>query len=219
MGTPHLWPFFDLVIRTPSLTLRLPTDEQLVALTGVIAEGIHDPEWMPFDDPPWTDESSPQRERSWLVRQWAARAAITPDQWRLRFGVFDLAGEPLGMQDVLAATFPALRTVSTYSWLGRSHQGRGIGKEMRSAVLHLAFGEFGAERAESSAFEDNLGSAGVSRSLGYEENGTEWGLRRGRPEMLLRFVLTRENWELQARDEIIIEGADTCLELLGLPGR
>jgi RimJ/RimL family protein N-acetyltransferase len=212
----HLWPFFDLVVTTPTLTLRIPTDEQLVQLTDVIRDGIHAPEWMPFDDPPWTDEPTPERERSWLVRQWAARTTLRPDQWRLRFAVFDARGEPLGMQDMFATTFPALRTVGTYSWLGRLHQGRGIGKEMRSAVLHLAFSCFGAARAESSAFEDNLGSAGVSRSLGYMENGFEWGLRRGQPERLTRFVLSEEDWRRTARGDITTEGVEPCAVVLGL---
>ncbi|MEA3054588.1 MAG: hypothetical protein QOD30_20 [Actinomycetota bacterium] len=212
----HLWPFFDLVVRAPTVVLAIPSDEQLLELADVIRDGIHDPAWMPFDDPPWTDEASPARERAWLERQWAARTAIGVDQWRLRFGVFSPSGEALGMQDVLATTFPALRTVSSYSWLGRRHQGRGIGTAMRAAMLHLAFDGLGADRAESSAFLDNEGSSGVSRALGYKENGLEWGLRRGKPEPLQRFVLTVGDWQRSPRPECTIEGLDACLPRLGL---
>ena len=42
-----------------------------------------------------------------------------------------------------------MRTVGTGSWLGRPYQGRGIGKEMRGAVLALAFDGLGAEVAET----------------------------------------------------------------------
>jgi RimJ/RimL family protein N-acetyltransferase len=87
---------------------------------------------------------------------------------------------------------------------------------MRTAVLHLAFDGLGAQRAESSAFEDNLASAGVSRSLGYVENGVEWGLRRGSPARLTRFVLDREAWARTDHDGLVLEGLGPCLPLLGL---
>jgi RimJ/RimL family protein N-acetyltransferase len=211
----HLWPFFDLRISAGDITLRIPDDDDLVALADVIRGGLHDPAWMPFDDPPWTDEPSPGRERAWLTRQWSSRA-VSPEQWRLRFGVFDASGGALGMQDLLATTFPQLRTVTTYSWLGRAHQGRGIGTAMRAAVLHLAFDGLGAERAESSAFVDNRGSAGVSRALGYAENGVEWGLRRGAPEPLVRFVIDRDGWAAARPEGLAITGLEPCLPLLGL---
>ncbi len=210
------WPFFDLLVRTPILELRIPDDGLLDRLAVVIKAGIHDPEWMPFDDPPWTDEPSPDRERTWIARQWAARAAINPDAWRLRFAVVDQAGTPLGMQDLFSSNFIALRTVGTYSWLGQAHQGRGIGKEMRSAVLHLAFETFGAERAESSAFDDNIASAGVSSALGYKPNGHEWALRRGRPDRMTRYLLQREDWQQGRRDDITIFGVAMCRPHLGL---
>ena len=49
--------------------------------------------------------------------------------------------------------------------------GRGFGKEMRAAVLGFAFDGLGALSAETSAFLDNAASNGVTRSLGYEDNG------------------------------------------------
>jgi RimJ/RimL family protein N-acetyltransferase len=211
----HLWPFFDLRVSAGDVTLRLPTDDELLELAEVIRDGIHDPDWMPFDDPPWTDEASPERERAWLARQWSSRA-VAADEWRLRFGAFDRSGRAIGMQDLLATTFPRLRTVTTYSWLGRRFQRQGFGTAMRTAALHLAFDGLGADRAESSAFEDNLASAGVSRALGYVENGFEWGLRRGRPERLARFVLDRDAWARTDRDGLSMEGVDPCLPLLGL---
>ncbi|EQD45135.1 GCN5-related N-acetyltransferase, partial [mine drainage metagenome] len=70
---------------------------------------------------------------------------------------------------------------STGSWLGREHQGRGFGKEMRAAILHLGFATLGAEEALTSAFSDNPASIRVTRGLGYEENGTWRAARRGRP--------------------------------------
>ena len=77
----------------------------------------------------------------------------------------------IGQQDIDAEGFAVRKVVSTGSWLGRDHQGRGAGKEMRAAVLHLAFAGLGAERAETAAFADNPASMRVTESLGYEPNG------------------------------------------------
>ena len=80
-------------------------------------------------------------------------------------------GRPIGAQSIDAEAFAIHRTVATGSWLGLQFQGRGFGREMRAAVLGLAFDGLGARVAESSAFLDNGASNAVSRGLGYEENG------------------------------------------------
>ncbi len=77
-----------------------------------------------------------------------------------------------------AKDFALLKTVSTGSWLKQSVQGRGLGKEMRAAVVLWAFDWLGADVAESEAADWNAASLGVSRALGYEPNGTTrkaWG--------------------------------------------
>lgn len=215
MTIERYWPLFALRLVTSRLVLRLPGDDDLAALARLIEEGIHDPAQMPFDDPPWTDEPSPGRERAWLQRQWQQRAAWDPAQWRLRL-LAEHEGQPVGMQDLVAASFPSLGVVSTYSWLGRAWQGRGFGKEMRAAVLALAFDRLGARQAESTAFEDNHASVGVSRALGYEENGREWMLRRGSPAPAVRFRMTPALWRALARPPTAIEGLEACLDLFGL---
>ena len=43
--------------------------------------------------------------------------------------------------------YPVLREVSTFSWVGVRHHGRGIGTEMWAAALHLAFAGLGATNA------------------------------------------------------------------------
>ena len=48
-------------------------------------------------------------------------------------------GSVAGVQGMLATDFAVNRQVSTGSWLGQAYHGRGIGKEMRAAILHLAF--------------------------------------------------------------------------------
>ena len=91
--------------------------------------------------------------------------------------------------------FPVLRTFETGSWLGLAHQGRGIGKEMRAAVLHFGFAGLGGLRAETAAYHDNHSSLGVTRSLGYQDDGTEIKVRRGRRDHHLRFKMERADWE------------------------
>ncbi len=41
--------------------------------------------------------------------------------------------------------------MTTGSWLGRAHQGRGLGKEMRQAALHIIFAGLGAQQAVTRA--------------------------------------------------------------------
>lgn len=99
---------------------------------------------------------------------------------------------PGGFQDLFATHLPVTRAVETGSWLTRRAQGRGIGKEMRAAVLHLAFEGLGAVEAYSASFEDNPASQAVSRANGYEANGTVLYAREGSPARNVKWVLARE---------------------------
>jgi len=110
--------------------------------------------------------------------------------------------------------------VSTGSWLGRHYQGQGIGTQMRAAVLVLAFEGLGARHAVSAAFGDNAASLGVSRKLGYRDDGTEWHVVRGRPAMVRRLRLTRADWQAARRVPVRVHGLESCLPHFGLrPGR
>ncbi len=115
----------------------------------------------------------------------------------------------------MAKNFARIRTVETGSWLGRRHQGHGLGKEMRAAILHLAFEGLGAMEAMSGAFHDNLASLATSRSLGYTENGDRLMLRRDKPDRIIDLKLDRPTWALRRREDIEIEGLEACLEMFG----
>jgi RimJ/RimL family protein N-acetyltransferase len=212
MANPH-WPLFDLRIVTPRLELRYPGDDDLFALAGILSEGIHDPETMPFAEP-WTRAESPELERNGLRFWWSRRAALQPDNWTLPFAVSE-HGELVGVQDVFARHFATTRTVTTGSWLVQRAQGQGIGKEMRAAVLHFAFAGLRAVEAYTDAFDDNPASLGVTRALGYEPNGAHLYDREGKPVRVLAFTLSRATWEAQRRADIEIVGLDACLPLLG----
>jgi RimJ/RimL family protein N-acetyltransferase len=209
------YPPLNLQVRTPRLVLAGATDDLLDHLIPVIRAGVVGPGPLPFDDPMSLYEDSPVREWRWLQRIWQGRAHVDQDWWRLYFVVI-VDGEPAGMQDLIGTEFAALGTVSTFSWLGPAHRGRGIGTEMRAAALHLAFAGLGAREAASEAFTDNHASNRVSQALGYQPNGTSWATRRGEPALLTRWKLTRDRWEKARRDDITLTGVEDCRPVLGL---
>lgn len=210
----HPWPLYDLVLRTDRLELRLPSEQELVELLGLAKAGIHDPDEMPFGYA-WTDKPSPQFERDYFQYHWNTRASWKPELWILDLAVWH-DGVLVGTQGLRAENFAVLRTVGTGSWLGREFQGQGIGKQMRSAVLAFAFDHLGADWATTTAFLDNRSSSGVSRALGYVEDGRERMAPRGVARELTRFLMTSEMWRARERPPISVEGLDACREMFGI---
>ena len=210
------WPVLGLVVTTPRLTLRTPTDNDFAGLLEAVDAGIHEPARMPFSFP-WTDAEPGARRRSALQFWWNARASWSPDAWTLLLAVF-ADGRAIGLQEVSARQFPVLREVSTGSWLTQSAQGQGLGKEMRAGVLALAFVELGAVVARSGAFEDNIASLAVSRSLGYRQNGTTREAPRGEARTMVNFEITRDEWRLSVapRFPVKVSGFAECKNMFGL---
>lgn len=211
----ELWPPFGLRVVTPRLELRVPTDNEIPALMNA-ARDIHaegDP--MPFLSD-WSRLPDPEFIHGGLQFHWRSRADFTAADWHLPFAAF-VDGEPVGTQGVRAINFADLRTVNTGSWLQRSHQGQGLGVEMRQAVLHFAFVGLGAVTAASEARVGNESSAGVSRRIGYRDNGrvrTKFG--DGAVVEEQRFRLDRDDWAAQQRDDIELHGIDAFLPMLKL---
>ena len=145
---------------------------------------------------------------------WGARGSWSPTSWMCPLAVL-ADGVVVGLQAFGAEQFALRRSVGSGSWLGQVHQGHGLGTEMRAAMLHLAFAGLGAVRAESGAWHDNAASLGVSRKLGYEDNGEEWLVRGDRPDREVRLLLRRERWEETRRDDIELVGLDPCLPFFG----
>jgi RimJ/RimL family protein N-acetyltransferase len=213
MMSGHPWPLFDLRLHTPRLELRLPTDDDLLALIGVARSGIVEEGETVFAVP-WHELPSPAFERQFLLHWWTSRGRWSPTNWNLGLAVV-AGGQPIGIQDIMARDFSVRRTVTTASWLGREHQGRGYGTEMRAAVLSLAFNGLGAELAESGYFRGNSSSARVSDKLGYLPNGAEIWAVAGKRAIEHKLSVTRETWR---RDlvPVTIEGLEPCLKLLGV---
>jgi RimJ/RimL family protein N-acetyltransferase len=209
---PHPWPLFDLRIRTPRLELRLPTDEDLLALVAVARAGVHDRPTTPFLVP-WDEPASPGFERQFLQHWWRTRGSWSPDAWTLGLAVL-LDGRPIGVQDLTARDFRGRRSVLTGSWLGLPWHGHGYGTEMRAAVLWLAFEELGALEAESGYVDGNEASERVSRKLGYGPNGDHIVAPKGVPVTEHRVRVTPATWR---RDlvPVTVEGLDACRGLFG----
>jgi RimJ/RimL family protein N-acetyltransferase len=208
----HPWPLFDLRLRTPRLELRLPTDDDLLALARIARAGVHDRAETPFLVP-WDELPSPAFERQFLAHWWRTRGGWSPGEWTL--GLAAIAdGRPIGIQDLTARDFAHRRTVLTGSWLGLPHHRLGYGTEMRAAVLWLAFEELGALVAESGYLDGNAASARVSAKLGYAPNGEHLVAPKGVPmtERLVR--ATPGTWR---RDlvPVRIEGLEACRGLFG----
>jgi RimJ/RimL family protein N-acetyltransferase len=184
---PH--PLTRLRVRTPRLELRLATDTELRELGRVALAGIHDPDVMPFEFP-WTDELT---EQTVLDHQHRKLREFTAEDWYLSLVVFH-RGRPIGVQSIGAERFAETHRVGTGSWLGKEWQGRGLGTEMRAAVLQLAFGGLNAEVAVSGAIAGNPQSLGVSRKLGYEVVGSHIVSPRGEPLEHTDIELRRENF-------------------------
>jgi RimJ/RimL family protein N-acetyltransferase len=202
--TDH-WPLRRLRLSTERLVLRLPDEEELAALADVAASGVHEPGERPFLTP-WTDRPPADRARSVLQGHWGSLASWTSQDWELELGVFR-DGTPLGMVALRARDFAVLREVKTWSWLGLPHHGQGFGTEARVALLHLAFEGLDAVAALTEVFQDNAGSQGVSRKLGYRPDGISRDVLHGQPVISDRLRLTREDW---SGGSVEIDGLEEC---------
>ncbi|HVU77149.1 MAG TPA: GNAT family N-acetyltransferase [Gaiellaceae bacterium] len=174
---PH--PLTRVRLRTPRLELRAATVAEARTLFEVAKAGVHDPAVMPFAVP-WTDDLDEEDFVSHVTHV---------SESEIRFVAF-LDGQPVGVQ----ALDGGPDGVTTGSWLGLAYQGRGLGTEMRAAVLTFAFERLGATVARSGAIDGNEQSLGVSRKLGYEVVGSHLVSPRGEPVEHTDVELRRERF-------------------------
>ncbi|SMG36346.1 GNAT family N-acetyltransferase [Agreia pratensis] len=208
------WPLLDLQLMTERLVLRSPNDDELAALAGVAARGVHAPGERPYLVP-WTEGTPIERAVHVAQQHWRRRGEWTPQSWELELGLF-FDGQPVGMVAMRAQDFRVRREVKTESWLGIDYHRRGLGTEARAALLHLAFVELGAESAVSEVFQDNAGSQGVSRRLGYRHDGISRDLRDGDVMVSDRLRLDRRDWDRVDRPDVAVAGLLPCLPLFGI---
>ena len=207
------WPLFGLRLTTPDLELRPMTEADLGPLAEVLPDDLEmDPSAIKFDG--IADE---RIRRGIVVHQeyWKAYGTWRPESWRLQFTVRH-AGDRIGVQALEGDDFARLRTVDSFSWLVPGARRRGFGRQMREAVLALAFGPLAAEAAITSAWHDNLASLRVSRALGYQPNGESLDAHGDRADRMVHLRLLREDWLASGRGASVgIEGLDSCTPLFG----
>ena len=204
---------FDIRLTTPDVALRHLTEADLGTLAAILPDDAE-------QDPSLTSYPTldPVRSRGVRLHQdyWRARGNWRPDSWALSFGVFR-DGELIGYQGLEGEDFATLRTVESSSFLIPRVRGQGLGKQMRAAVLALAFGALDARFAITSAWSDNHASLGVSRALGYVDNGVAAHRRGDVAGEMTHLRLTRERWVRSGwADQVTVTGIDDCFSFFGL---
>ena len=215
MLADHL-PIVRLRLRTDRLELRLPESfDEVAALAEAAAGGVHDPDFMPFSVP-WTEGGPAATARSVAIWYHRAIGRWDAQDWSFPFFVF-LDGHAIGVQGLHGKQFAITREVGSGSWIGRAYQGKGIGTEMRAAILHLAFAELGADYATSGSFVGNHASAAISRRLGYRPDGVKHCVVKDERRTEERWRCTSGDWEAHRKHDVTVEGLDAeVLEMLGL---
>jgi RimJ/RimL family protein N-acetyltransferase len=196
------------------VTLRPVRERDLAHLAAIRPDDHeHDPRAEVW---PGTDL---REHRSRLVHQdhWRSMGTWSPSSWCLGLAV-EVDGDVVGVQSVEADDFPRLRTVDSGSWLVHAARGRGVGVAMRTAVLGLAFDHLGARAAVTSARRDNQASLGVSRHLGYRDNGVSLNASGSGVVELVHLRLTAAEWQASGHGaEVHVDGLAPCLRWFGLP--
>lgn len=206
------WPLFGLRLRCRDVTLRLVRESDLARLAAIVPG-----DW---EDNPHSErfaglDAAQNRLRLQYQEYWRALGTWSPASWQLPMAV-EHAGAVVGVQQLEAENFPVLRTVDSGSWLVREVRGRGVGVAMRMAVLGLAFDHLAALAAVTSADLDNGASLGVSRRIGYADNGT--GLvDSGHGPLELQYLrLTAAQWQAAGHGrEVSVTGLEPCRPWFG----
>lgn len=209
-----LLPVLGLHVTAGPLELRGITDDVLADLCGLAERGIHDPDQMPFYFP-WTDAPADELARNTAQYHWRCRADFSPAAWDLHLATY-VDGTLVGTQGFSTSDYLVTRTGETGSWLGREHQGRGIGTAMRQAMCALLFDHLGAAEITSGAFLDNPSSLAVSRKVGYRDNGVRRHKRReGELALNQRLVLTPDDF-VRGPHDVEVEGLAAFRRSIGL---
>jgi RimJ/RimL family protein N-acetyltransferase len=211
MDLVAVWPLHGLRLHTADLDLRPVTEADLPELCEILPPDVDlDPaatRYAALDD---------RANRRVVLAQayWRHLGLWSTHDWHLPFAVRH-RGELIGTQTVEGPDWTSERTVDSSSWLVPAVRGSGLGKQMRSAVLQLAFGHLGARAAISSAVVTNAGSLGVSRSLGYVD--THRSVLGHSLETLQHLRLEAAAWSSSGLGSAVrVEGVSPALPFFGL---
>jgi len=206
------WPLFDLRVRIGDLLLKPLTECDLEPLVEALSDDVElNPDSAVYDG------QSTALARGTITHQqyWHSMGTWSVRDWRLNFGVW-LDETLIGAQELEARDFRRLRTVDTSSFLNSRERGHGYGKAMRTAVLALAFDHLDAEYAITSAWTDNQSSLGVSRALGYVDNGYDRHRRGEHADDMKHLRMTRDAWRVRGPYDVRVDCVEPCLPFFGL---
>lgn len=201
------WPLTGLVLRAGEITLTPLIEAELDDFGDAISADV---ELDPGTPRPFGLDEAVARTTQLRQEYWRGLGRWSPDDWNLTF-VVRTAGRMIGAQTLEAKDFDVLRTVETASWLRADVRGKGFAKLSRTAVLSLAFDQLGATTAITEAWADNSASLGVSRSLGYQPNGSARHRRGDVADEMPRLRLDIAGWQSRPRPEVEVEGLEPCL--------
>ncbi|MEO7447901.1 MAG: GNAT family N-acetyltransferase [Humibacillus sp.] len=209
---PPVWPLHGVRLTTADLGLTVTVESDLATLARVLPDDVEqDPEATTYAGL----DVVANRHAVLAQAYWRALGTWSPRDWALPFTVHR-DGAVVGMQWLESTETGEGGVVDSSSWLVPEARGRGWGRQMRAAVLSLAFGPLGARAAVSSAVLANGASLGVSRALGYEN--THRSVLEHSGEVLQHLRLERVAWEAsRAGDPVTVHGVDLAvLALFGI---
>lgn len=205
------WPLQGIRLRTPDLELHVMTEADLPTLWELLPDDLelnpHATTYAGVDD---------RANRRAILAQgyWRALGMWSPDDWALPF-VVRSAGEVVGVQWLEGPDWRSDHIVDSSSWLVAEARGRGLGKQMRAAVLALAFGPLRAEAAISSAVLANRSSLGVSHALGYRD--THRSVLEHSRETLQHVRLEGRSWHASGQAHaVVIDAVVPALPYFGI---
>ena len=215
-GKPNdepVWPLFDLRLTCNDTVLRPVRETDLNELARILPDDFeHDPSsglLLGLD-------LASNRRRLLFQNYWRNWGTWSVESWTLDFCVI-YQGRVVGIQALEAEHFVELRTVDSGSWLAPDYRGVGLGTSMRIAILGFAFDHLGAQAAITSARFENAASLGVSRRIGYRDNGVSTSRSPSGPCQLQHMRLTRAQWhESSLGDSVLVTGLSGCALYFGL---
>lgn len=213
MSIAEVLPVLGLRIDCGEVSLRGITDDDLPVLAELALLGIHEPGWMPFLVP-WTEFDPAELPLRFAQYHWRSRADFGPEAWTMNLGVWHRE-RLVGVQGLTTERYLVTRTGETGSWLGRAHQGQGLGTTMRQVICAFAFDHLEADEITSGAFVDNAASRAVSRKVGYRENGVSRRDRGGRLAEHVHLVLRPDDL-VRPQQPIEVTGGEAFRRSVGL---
>jgi RimJ/RimL family protein N-acetyltransferase len=207
-----VWPVAQLRVRTRGVALRPVTEADLDQLGALLPDDVGlDPRIpQPFGLP------VPEARAVALRQQYLRDLAVwTPVEWTLPFLVETPDDGVVGVQALEGRRDDQGLTIETASWLAVEQRGRGIGTAMRHAVVGFGFEALGAVAAVTEAWATNLGSRGVSNTLGYTETATAHAVRGDGEGEMVSMQLTAADWRSRQRVPVEVDGFPPCRTFFG----